>query len=107
MKLVGPMKRKMILSVVVTAVVIIFIFSLAGFFIISNYNKRIEDLEIKAETEIRYVLTKDISANHVITSADIVLKEVKAGTVPGNSFPETTKVTDANKEIINFVMHYF
>lgn len=101
MKLVGPMKRKMILSVVVTAVIIILIFSVIGFLVVSNYNKKIEVLEEAAATVTRYVLVNDVYANHSITVADLKLEDVKASNAPTNSFAKITKVSETNKEIIN------
>ena len=98
--LVGPMKRKMILSVVLTMVITIMVFAVIGILLISRYSDRIERLEAQAEVEERYVLNSDLPVNHVITRADLVLKQVKAETIPADSFSKETIVTADNKEMI-------
>lgn len=100
MMLVGPMKRKMILSVVLTMVITIMVFAVIGILLISRYSDRIERLEAQAEVEERYVLNSDLPVNHVITRADLVLKQVKAETIPADSFSKETIVTADNKEMI-------
>lgn len=84
--MVGPMKKKVISSVFVTAIVLILIFVGLAFLYISSTNKKIADLEVKSEVVQRYVLVNDMTAGDVITATDVILVDVKGESAPSDSF---------------------
>ena len=84
--LVGPMKRRVVLTSIFSALIPIIILGVIGFLMYKNFNTQISELKAKAEVDQRYVLAKDLVANHVITAEDLRLGEVKAETIPADSY---------------------
>lgn len=86
MMLVGPMKRKVILTAVISCLIPIIILGVVGFFVVRNYNEKIAKLTVEAEVQDRYVLKEDLPVNHVITSEDLTLVGVKGVSAPSDSY---------------------
>lgn len=89
--LVGPMKRRVILTGVFSALVPIIILGVIGYFMYKGFNEKISELQIKAAVEQRYVIKSDLLANHVLTSSDFELRDLKAETIPSDSFKNNEK----------------
>lgn len=89
--MIGPMKKKVITSVFVTALVLILIFAALAFFYIQNNQKRIAELEKKGEVLQRYVFTRDLAAGDVIAASDIALVDVKGESAPNDSYADNQK----------------
>lgn len=86
--LVGPMKRRVVLTGVISALIPIIILGVLGFFMYKNFNEKIADLKTQSEVVNRYVLTKDILAGQVITASDIQLKGIKSVSDPIDSYTD-------------------
>lgn len=89
--MIGPMKKKVITSSVVTAIVLILIFGVVSYLFISQNNKQIAELKQKGEVVQRYVFTKDLVAGDVISLNDISLVDVKGESAPEDSFEDDRK----------------
>lgn len=100
MMLVGPMKKKLVSTVVVVAVVLTAVFGAILYVVWSGQQSEIKLLQEKSETIQRYVFTKNFSAGHVIDTGDLQLAAVKAETTPDNSFPSYMEVTPENRQEI-------
>ncbi len=101
--LVGPMKRKVVLTAVVSCLIPIIVLGVIGFILIKNYNTEIADLKKQSEVVQRYVLKEDRVANSIITADDIELAGVKSVGVPVDSYEEkanTTRRTKGKDELI-------
>jgi len=84
--MIGPMKKKMITATIVTAVVLILIFTVIFVLYISQTNKKISELQQKGEVVQRYVFTKDLPAGSVITTEDVKYVDVKGESAPIDSY---------------------
>lgn len=84
--MVGPMKKKVISSVFITAIVLILIFGLIAFFYVKQTNKKIAELEIKSEVVQRFVFLNDMTAGEVVTATDVLLVDVKGESAPTDSY---------------------
>lgn len=91
--LVGPMKRKVVLTAVVSCLIPIIVLGIIGFILIKNYNTEIADLKKQSEVVQRYVLKEDRVANSIITADDIELAGVKSVGVPVDSYEEKANAT--------------
>lgn len=100
MMLVGPMKKKLVSTVIVVAVVLTAVFGAILYVVWSGQQSEIKLLQQKSETIQRYVFTKNFSAGHVIDTGDLTLAAVKAETTPGNSFSAYVEVTPENRQEI-------
>lgn len=100
MMLVGPMKKKLVSTVIVVIVVLTAIFGAILYLVWSGQQNEIKSLQLKAETIERYVFTKNFSAGHVIDTDDLRLAAVKAETTPDNSFSRYMSVTPENRQEI-------
>lgn len=96
--MIGPMKKKVITSSVVTAVILILIFAVVSFLFLSENSKYIQELKKKGEVVQRYVFTNDLSAGSVVTFDDIKVVEVKGESAPADSYEYTP--IDQKNEII-------
>lgn len=95
--LVGPMKRKVVLTAVVSCLIPIIVLGIIGFILIKNYNTEIADLKKQSEVVQRYVLKEDRVANSIITADDIELAGVKSVGVPVDSYEEKANATRRTK----------
>lgn len=100
MMLVGPMKKKLVSTVIVVAVVLTAVFGAILYVVWSGQQSEIKLLQQKSETIQRYVFTKNFSAGHVIDTGDLTLAAVKAETTPDNSFSAYVEVTPENRQEI-------
>lgn len=89
--LVGPMKRRVVLTGVISAIIPIIILGVLGFFLFRHYNDQIAELEQQSAVVDKYVLKEDVLANHVITESDIELRGVKAVSAPKDSYAKADK----------------
>ncbi len=89
--LVGPMKRKVVLTGIFSALIPIIIIGVVGFFIIKGYNQKITTLTEQSKVVQKYVLKEDTPVNHIITENDIRLSGVKNETTPGDAFDNSNK----------------
>lgn len=95
--LVGPMKRKVVLTAVVSCLIPIIVLGIIGFILIKNYNTEIADLKKQSEVVQRYVLKEDRVANSIITADDIEIAGVKSVGVPVDSYEEKANATRRTK----------
>lgn len=86
--LVGPMKRKVVLTAVISCLIPIVVLGVLGFILVKNYRGEIEDLKKQSEVVNRYVLKEDRVANSVITADDVELAGVKSVSAPLDSYEE-------------------
>lgn len=100
MMLVGPMKKKLVSTVIVVTVVLTAVFGTILYFVWSSQQNEIVSLQRKAETIERYVFTENFPAGHIIDKDDLKLAEVKAETTPDNSFSRFMDVTPENRQEI-------
>lgn len=84
--MMGPTKKKVMLAAIVSFLIPVVV----GGFFFNSYKKEKEDeiakLEIKAETDERYVFARNMVVGEVITSDDIMGVGVKSESVPLDSF---------------------
>ena len=90
--MIGPMKKKVITSTVVTAVVLIIIFVAIAFIYVSQNNKHIAELEKRGEVVQRYVFTKDMLQGDIVTASDIALVDVKGESAAKDSYTNLTSM---------------
>lgn len=84
--MMGPMKKKVVTSAVVTAVIMIILFCVIGAVYVMQTNKTIADLKVKSEVVQRYVFIKDMLAGDVVTASNVALVDVKGESAPSDSF---------------------
>ena len=84
--MMGPMKKKVITSAVVTAVILIVIFVGISAIFLSQNNKKIAELTKKSEVVQRYVFAKDLTVGDVVTASDVLLVDVKGESAPNDSY---------------------
>lgn len=84
--MIGPMRKKVILSSVITAIILLIIFGVLAYFYISQSSKTISELRQKGEVVQRYVFTKSLSAGTVISDGDIKYVDVKGESAPTDSY---------------------
>lgn len=84
--MMGPMKKKVVTSAVVTAVIMIILFCLVGAVYVMQTNKQIADLKVKSEVVQRYVFTNDMLAGDVVTASNVALVDVKGESAPSDSY---------------------
>ncbi|MBQ9314336.1 MAG: hypothetical protein IJ220_04960 [Clostridia bacterium] len=99
--MIGPMRKKVITSSVVTAIILIIIFVALAFVYISQNNKTISELKQKGEVVQRYVFTKDLTAGTVITAEDIKYVDVKGESAPLNSYEYRESVVNGKKTVVD------
>lgn len=99
--MIGPMKKKVITSSVITAVILIVIFGVAAFFYVSYSNKTIGELRQKGEVVQRYVFTKDLASGTVITADDIKYVDVKGESAPFDSYEYKETVVNGKKNVVD------
>lgn len=100
MMLVGPMKKKLVSTVILVIVILTIVFGGLGYFLLSAKQNEITELKKKAEVIQKYVFAKDFPSGHVIDKGDLALVSVKSESTPGNSYAARTNVTPANREEI-------
>ena len=96
--LVGPMKRKVITTGIISAIIPIIVLGIVGFFVIRNFNSKIDTLKVESEVVKRYVLKNDVVANHIITEDDIELKGIKAVSDPYDSYTDGSSKRSEKQE---------
>ncbi len=84
--MMGPMKKKVVTSAVVTAIIMIILFCVIGAVYVMQTNKTIADLKVKSEVVQRYVFIKDMLAGDVVTASNVALVDVKGESAPSDSF---------------------
>ncbi len=84
--MMGPMKKKVVTSAVVTAVIMIILFCLVGAVYVMQTNKQIADLKVKSEVVQRYVFVEDMLAGDVVTASNVALVDVKGESAPSDSY---------------------
>ena len=92
--MIGPMKKKVITSVFLTAIIMIILFGVLGFVYISTTSKEMAELKEKKADAKAYVLTRDMLAGNAISSGDIQLVEVRKESAASDSFDEKTAIAD-------------
>lgn len=99
--MIGPMKKKVITSAVVTGVILTLVF-VAVFAIYSNSkNNKIAELEKKGEVVQRYVFAKDMVVGDVVTEADIKVVDVKGESASLDSYVFEEKLDDKGKKVVS------
>ncbi len=86
--MIGPMKKKVVASIALTAVVMIVIFSIIMAVFAFSTNKTINNLQEKKADAKAYVFTKDLLAGNRITKDDITLVEARNESVASDSYIE-------------------
>ncbi len=91
MMLVGPMKKKVVMTAIISFLVPVLILGIVVIVMSSNYKDQITELKIQSEVINRYVLKNDVPFNHVITAEDLELIGVKAVSAPTDSYEAKDK----------------
>lgn len=84
--MMGPMKKKVVTSAVVTAIIMIILFCAVGAVYVMQTNKQIAELKVKSEVVKRYVFAEDMLVGDVVTASNVVLVDVKGESAPTDSF---------------------
>lgn len=92
--MMGPMKKKVVTSAVVTAIIMIILFCAVGAVYVMQTNKQIAELKVKSEVVKRYVFTKDMLVGDVVTSGDVALVDVKGESAPSDSYAAPKKLNE-------------
>jgi predicted hydrocarbon binding protein len=82
--IVGPMKKKIINTFIIAFIIPTVILGGIGAFLISRYEKKVDDLETQINGEIatKYIFAQNLDMNHTIEESDIKLASVKAESTP-------------------------
>lgn len=91
MMLVGPMKKKVVVTSVISFLVPVIILGVIGAILITKYNDQIAELKIQSAVVDRYVLKEDVPFNHIITAEDLKLIGVKEVSAPSDSYKAVDK----------------
>lgn len=97
--MIGPMKKKVITSAVVTALVLIVIFSVVSVIYVSQSNKTIAELKERGEVVQRYVFTKDMTIGDVVTADDIKYVDVKGESAPYDSYIHEEEIVNGKTQV--------
>lgn len=84
--MIGPMKKKVVTSAVVTGIILILVFVALSAVYITNTNNKIAELQKKGEVVQRYVFTKDMVIGDVVTANDVILVDVKGESAASDSY---------------------
>lgn len=84
--MMGPMKKKVVTSAVVTAIIMIILFCAVGAVYVIQTNKTITELKTKSEVVKRYVFVDDMLAGDVVTASNVTLVDVKGESAPSDSY---------------------
>ncbi len=84
--MIGPMKKKVVTSAVVTGIILILVFVALSAVYIANTNNKIAELQKKGEVVQRYVFTKDMVVGDVVTANDVILVDVKGESAASDSY---------------------
>lgn len=97
--MLGPMKKKMIATGVVCALIPIILF--AVFFMIYSSKKKAEVEKLKKETAVveRYIISGDLPINHIINENDVKLDGVKEISAPIDSYTSGEKRLIIGREL--------
>lgn len=97
--MIGPMKKKVITSVAVTATILILAFVTVFYLYATKKNEQIATLEEKGKVVQRYVFTRDLAAGDIVTAGDIKFVDVKDESAPIDSFVYQ-ETLNANGEVV-------
>lgn len=110
--MIGPMKKKVITSAVITGIILILVFAAVSALYVSSTNKKIADLQKKGEVVQRYVFVNDMLEGDVVTASDIVLVDVKGESAASDSYTSLAmigrrlKVNAEKKTIVTASLFY-
>lgn len=99
--MIGPMKKKVVTSAVVTGIILILVFVALSAVYITNTNNKIAELQKKGEVVQRYVFTKDMVVGDVVTEADIKVVDVKGESASLDSYVFEEKLNDKGKKVVS------
>lgn len=99
--MIGPMKKKVVTSAVVTGIILILVFVALSAVYIANTNNKIAELQKKGEVVQRYVFTKDMVVGDVVTEADIKVVDVKGESASLDSYVFEEKLNDKGKKVVS------
>lgn len=86
--MIGPMKKKVITSVAVTATILILAFVTVFYLYATKKNEQIATLEEKGKVVQRYVFTRDMLIGEVVTPEDVILVDVKGESAPEDTYAD-------------------
>ena len=99
--MIGPMKKKVVTSAVVTGIILILVFAALSAVYINDTNKTIAELKEKGEVVQRYVFTKKMVVGDVVTEADIKVVDVKGESASSDSYVFEEKLDDKGKKVVS------
>lgn len=86
--MIGPMKKKVIMSAVLTAVALVVFFGVIAGVYVAQTNRTIAKLKTQGEVVERYVFSRDMTAGDVVTASDVLKVNVKGESAPTDSYTE-------------------
>lgn len=110
--MIGPMKKKVVTSAVVTGIILILVFAAISALYVGNTNKKIAELQKKGEVVQRYVFINDMLNGDVVTASDIALVDVKGESAASDSYTTLSmigrrlKVNAEKKTIVTASLFY-
>lgn len=110
--MIGPMKKKVVTSAVVTGIILILVFAAISALYVGNTNKKIAELQKKGEVVQRYVFVNDMLNGDVVTASDIALVDVKGESAASDSYTTLSmigrrlKVNAEKKTIVTASLFY-
>ena len=110
--MIGPMKKKVVTSAVVTGIILILVFAALSAVYITNTNNKIAELQKKGEVVQRYVFVNDMLAGDVVTASDVALTDVKGESAASDSYTTFSmigrrlKVNAEKKTIVTASLFY-
>lgn len=110
--MIGPMKKKVVTSAVVTGIILILVFVALSAVYITNTNNTIAELQKKGEVVQRYVFVNDMLVGDVVTAGDVVLVDVKGESAASDSYTTLSmigkrlKVNAEKKTIVTKSLFY-
>lgn len=110
--MIGPMKKKVVTSAVVTGIILILVFAAIFALYVGNTNKKIAELQKKGEVVQRYVFVNDMLNGDVVTASDIALVDVKGESAASDSYTTLSmigrrlKVNAEKKTIVTASLFY-
>ena len=110
--MIGPMKKKVVTSAVVTGIILILVFAALSAIYITNTNNKIADLQKKGEVVQRYVFVNDMLVGDVVTANDVALVDVKGESAASDSYTTFSmigrrlKVNAEKKTIVTASLFY-
>lgn len=84
--MMGPMKKKVVTTGIIAFLIPCIIFGVIFYLYASKKATQVEDLKEQSKIVYRYVVSGDKEINHILTSDDITIAEVKEVSAPEDSF---------------------